>query len=125
MIGEAGRATAEQVLDDTCTITRLDGDAAWVPSDPLPSATDEVYAGPCALLAPQDRRQSDGGGDERIRATRTLLLPVGAGPFRNADVVAVASSTDPFFVVDGGERSHRVLQRIQVASTLDAEGVPR
>lgn len=125
MIGEAGRARAEKVLDDTCTVRRAATDSDWTPGDPLPDGTTVVYEGPCALLGPRDRRQSDGGGDERLRTSRTLLVPVGAGPFVAADSVDIASMAAPYFVLEPEERSHRVLQRLAVASTFDAEGVPR
>lgn len=126
MIGARGRTSAERVLDDSCVIRRLDPDAVWEPGDPMPEPTVEVYSGKCALLAPQDRRQSDGGGDERLRTTKTLLLPAGATYTEQAaDQVTVASCSAPVYVVRDNERSHRVLRRIQVADSVDTEGVPR
>jgi hypothetical protein len=125
MIGERGRARAERVLDDTCVIDRATA-GTWTPDGGLPDGADEVYSGPCALLAPQERRQSDGGGDDRLRVTRVLLLPIGADYEPHAaDKVTVASVTDPVYVVESGGRSHQVLRRVPVASTLDAEGVPQ
>lgn len=124
MIGDDGRENAESVLDDTCVITRATG-GEWTPGGGLPSGTATVYAGPCSLLAPRDRRQSDAGGDERLRTTLTLLLPVGEYAPQAADTVAIASCAETYYVVEDEERSHRVLRRVQVATSLDAEGVPR
>ncbi len=125
MIGERGRANAARVLDDTCVITRLDSDPTWVPGQPLPDEATEVHTGPCSLLAPRDHRESDGGGDERSRTVRTLLLPVGAYVPVAGDVVTVLSLTDTYVVQADQERSHRVLARIRVVDSRDAEGVPR
>lgn len=132
MLGEDGRETAAEVLEDECVITRATG-GVWTPEDGLPSGRETVYSGPCSLLASKERRQTDSGGDERLRITRTLLLPAGASyaPLA-ADEVAVASCAttgdgEPqvFYVVEDGARSHRVLMRVQVSATPDTEGVPR
>ncbi len=123
MISAAQRARAERSLTDTCVATRAVA-GTWTPEDGLPDDTTTVYDGPCLLLADGDRRHEMWGGDERARFTHVLAVPhADADDLRIGDTVTVASAAEPFTVSAVDDRTNRVLARLGLVISRDAEGV--
>ena len=121
----AARARAEaRALTDACTITRATSGGEWTPEGGLPTATTDVHEAPCLLTAARDRRYDTAGGDQRVRFTHTLALPTSATGIAIGDEVAVESQSEVTYTVTAlDERTNRVLQRLGLVASRDAEGV--
>jgi hypothetical protein len=93
-----GRAAAERLMTDTCTITRP-GARTWdAASGTYTQATTTVYSGPCRVrvLTPGDR--TDQAGEEQVTTWRYLVsIPV-TGSVELDDEVTVNTSADSTLV---------------------------
>jgi hypothetical protein len=122
----AARANVAEILDDHCTITDIDPEAGpWTAEGGLPSATVELYDGPCSLLSPNTRAQVNPGAAPTTVASRILLLPADAPTPTPGARVTVSSTADDYVVHQAERRTHEVLQRVRLTDSKPAEGVPR
>lgn len=84
---------------DTCTITRADPDAPWVPDPetgydvPPPPAT--VYEGRCKVATYEPYEATpDVGGKTVVQQRYSIHVPVSAGPFEVGDLVTITGSAN-------------------------------
>lgn len=91
-----GRAEAEALMTDTCTITRPDGPRVTNPDGTSTQPTIPVYTGKCRLQSRGDWSAERDIGEAGLVMLRTeLQLPVSV-VFRVNDIVTItASSTQP------------------------------
>jgi hypothetical protein len=104
-----GRAAAEAIMLDACTITRVTGaEGALDPETGLrdPAPTDTVYSGKCKVQTYEPHESAKESGDHVFTEQRYHLhLPIGAGPVAVNDIATVtAASADTGLV----GRSYRI-----------------
>jgi hypothetical protein len=104
-----GRAAAEAIMLDACTITRVTGPEG--PLDPEtglrePAPTTTIYAGKCKVQTYEPHESAKEAGDHVFTEQRYHLhLPIGAGPVAVNDIATVtAASADAGLV----GRSYRI-----------------
>jgi hypothetical protein len=104
-----GRAAAEAIMLDACTITRLTGpEGEMDPETGLrePAPTITVYSGKCKVQTYEPHESAKESGDHVFTEQRYHLhLPIGAGPVAVNDIATVtAASADAGLV----GRSYRI-----------------
>lgn len=129
-----GRALAESLMTDTCTITRAgvaDPDAVPDPVTglyPVP-ADSTVYTGRCSIRVPgtvSASKSRDSAGDEAVMLTAILSVPALAPLVKINDVVTFTASTynprlvGQEWVVDGMiPGSRQTAQKVTVSVVVD------
>lgn len=113
-----GRAAAEAIMLDTCTVTRVTGPEGEIDPEtglPAPAPTETVYPLPAAV-APLDGRckvqtyepheSTRESGDHVFTEQRYHLhLPIGAGPFKVGDTATIMTASADAQLVG---RSYRI-----------------
>lgn len=120
-VTEAGRAAAENLQSDTCTITRPgDGPGVFDPDTgtTTPPADVTVYSGPCRLRAPALVEVNVTGGEHQWSTQDAVLsLPASVTGVRPDDTVTCDSSAlDPalpgsVFTVIGALKGSQITAR--------------
>ena len=120
----AGRAAAESLMVDTCTIRRGGGEPVWsdAANDYTEPAGFTVYTGKCKVNTYQAFEQNPDVGERRWTVQRYYLhVPVGAGPFQPGDVATINTSVanpnlpGSVFIVSGlHDKSLQTAQRLLV-----------
>ncbi|UYL86568.1 head-to-tail stopper [Arthrobacter phage RadFad] len=89
-----GRAKAETLMVDTCTITRGSGDLVTDPDTGEVAATGvEVYAGKCKVQSKDSATASpEAGGHSFVVVSRQVHIPANAADVKDGDVVTITSS---------------------------------
>lgn len=91
-----GRAEAEAIMLDTCTITRLTGQPGAI--DPgtglrAPAPTATVYTGKCKVQTYEPHESAKESGDHVFTEQRYHLhLPIGVGPIRVNDEAEILTA---------------------------------
>ena len=119
-----GRALAEQLMVDTCTITRTTGETTDTDTGVVTPTTTTVYTGRCRVQQSQLGADSTPAtpGEAAVRLVAfEVQLPVSVEGLRVQDVVTVdASALDPdlvdrqFVVLGLAHKTHATARRIQV-----------
>jgi hypothetical protein len=91
----AGRAAAEQLLRDTCTVTRSSGQPVLdEETGEVTQATTTVYTGACRIK-PRSAREAEWGEREVALHQYVAVLPWDASPeIQHGDTLTVAASDD-------------------------------
>jgi hypothetical protein len=104
-----GRAAAEAIMLDACTITRVTGPEG--PLDPdtglrEPAPTETVYSGKCKVQTYEPHETARESGEHVFTEQRYHLhLPIGVGPVKVGDTAEIiATAADPQLV----GRSYRI-----------------
>ena len=124
----AGRAAAEALMVDTCTISVPAATSTFNPAtgknDPAPAAV--VYSGPCRLQIQQPQPYTPDGGGHRFTVEQFILqLPVSAITPPIGAVVAVTDSFDPALVgrtmrvTSMFRKTHATAQRLLVEGVVE------
>lgn len=95
----AGRASALQLLRDTCVIERKDGDPVFnEETGQLEQAWATVYTGACRVK-PRSNREADWGEREVSLHSYVAVLPWDAAPeVRRGDRLRVTASDDEWLI---------------------------
>ncbi len=121
----AGRAAAESLMTDMCTVARPTG----VPvlnetTQEYESATTTVYTGPCQLQSGATMSTVRGVGDALVLANRlTVKVPLSASGFQTGDKVTVTAAGDSqlvnavYTVRSISDKSHATCRRLEVEET--------
>ncbi|HEX5996952.1 MAG TPA: DUF6093 family protein [Jiangellales bacterium] len=103
-----GRAAAEKLMQDTCTIRHRTGETTDPTSGVVTPTYSTVYTGPCRVQqASPAARATDAGEAELLLLSRVLQVPMSATGIRAGDRVTIdTSALDPdldgrVFVVRG------------------------
>jgi hypothetical protein len=96
-----GRAKAETLMVDRCTITRGDGATVTDPeSGVVTEVRTEVYAGKCKVQSRDSATASpDAGGHLFTVVSRQVYIPANAVDVKDGDVVTITSSILNAFTV--------------------------
>jgi hypothetical protein len=92
-----GRAAAEAIMLDACTITRVTGEPG--PIDPetglrSPAPTATVYSGKCKVQTYEPHESARASGDHVYTEQRYHLhLPIGAGPIEVDDEALITAAS--------------------------------
>lgn len=104
-----GRAAAEALMLDTCSIVRTTGPAGPIDPDtglPTPAPTDQVYAGKCRVQTYEAHESTPDSGDHVFTVQRYYIhLPVAADVRRDDQITITAAVLDPALI----GRSYRVV----------------
>lgn len=101
-----GRAHAERLMTDTCTITRVTAETLDADHDLTPTTT-EVYTGKCRIRPRQTQdRMLEHGGDDIGAADLVVSIPITATGVQPGDTVTVDTST---YDADAVGRTYTVL----------------
>lgn len=104
-----GRAAAEALMLDTCSIVRTTGPAGPIDPDtglPTPAPTAQVYAGKCRVQTYEAHESTPDSGDHVFTVQRYYIhLPVAADVRRDDQITITAAVLDPALV----GRSYRVV----------------
>lgn len=104
-----GRAEAEAIMLDTCTITRVTGEAgALDPETGLrePAPTSTVYTGKCKVQTYEPHESAKESGDHVFTEQRYHLhLPIGVGPIEVDDTATILTAAADVQLVG---RSYRI-----------------
>lgn len=140
MIGRitGARPTAERTLTDRVTLVALGVDSWDDATDQLVRGSLEVvWEGMGSLGSPvgyssrkagQTRATTEGMDLQRLRLPSCAPAAVGQRIYLNAPpspTAADLAGMDPYVITRLDDRSHSVLQRVQVVSLADTETVPR
>lgn len=96
-----GRAKAETLMVDTCTITRGSGELVTDPDTGVVTAAGtEVYAGKCKVQSKDSATASpDAGGHSFVVVSRQVHIPANAANVKDGDVVTITASLLNAFTV--------------------------
>jgi hypothetical protein len=119
-----GRALAESLMVDTCTITRVTGETTDTDTGVVTPTTAEIYAGRCRVqqsqLGADSTPASPGEVSVRLVAFE-IQLPMSVEGLRVHDVITIdTSSLDPdlvdrrFVVLGLAHKTHATARRVQV-----------
>lgn len=123
----AGRAAAERMMVDACTITRATG---LSDPDPVTGAVDvvadEIYSGACQVSTYEAHEQVVAmPGQVMTRERYVVKVPVGTGPFAVGDIVTMTAATfdaqlvgREYSVVAMLHKSVATAQRLQVEEVV-------
>lgn len=90
-----GRAVAERMMVDTCTIKRQTGEVIDEAGEGTPTYT-TVYTGKCRVQARNLASESPNVGQQRVDIyTTELQLPIAVTDVAVNDVVEITASLDP------------------------------
>jgi hypothetical protein len=119
-----GRAAAESLMVDTCTITRTTGESTNEDTGVVTPTTSTVYTGRCRVQQSQlgaDSTPSDPGEVYVRLVAFEVQLPMSVEGLRVQDVITItASALDPdlvnrsFNVLGLAHKTHATARRIQV-----------
>lgn len=117
-----GRAAAEALMTDTCTIRRRTGEATDPNSGEIVSTWDDVYSGKCRFQQTTPHaREADVGEAALLLRRMELQLPMSVTGIQADDVVtAVTSALDPdlpgrqFVVRDLAHGTHKTARRLGI-----------
>lgn len=119
-----GRAAAESLMVDTCTITRTTGEATDEDTGVVTPTTADVYAGKCRVQQSQlgaDSTPADPGEAYVRLVAFELQIPMSVEGLRVGDVATItASALDPdlvgraFNVLGLAHKTHATARRLQV-----------
>jgi len=104
-----GRAEAEAIMLDACTITRVTGEPGPIDPetglrDPAPTMT--VYSGKCKVQTFEPNESARESGDHTfIQQRYHLHLPIGVGPVKVGDTATIISAAADAQLVG---RSYRI-----------------
>lgn len=96
-----GRAKAESLMIDRCTITRGDGTTVTDPeTGEVTEVSSEVYAGKCKVQSKDSATASpDAGGHTFVVVSRQVHIPSNAADVKDGDVVTITTSVLNSFTV--------------------------
>jgi hypothetical protein len=96
-----GRAKAETLMVDTCTITRGDGTVATDPdTGEVTEVGSEVYTGKCKVQSKDSATASpDAGGHSFVVVSRQVHIPANAADVKDGDVITITKSLLNAFTV--------------------------
>lgn len=119
-----GRALAESLMVDTCTITRTTGESTNEDTGVVTPTTEDVYAGKCRVQQSQlgaDSTPADPGEAYVRLVAFELQLPMSVLGLRVGDVATItASALDPdlvgraFNILGLAHKTHATARRLQV-----------
>lgn len=119
-----GRAAAESLMVDTCTITRTTGETTNEDTGVVTPTTATVYTGRCRIQQSQlgaDSTPSDPGEAYVRLVAFELQVPMSVVGLRVQDVITItASALDPdlvgraFNVLGLAHKTHATARRVQV-----------
>ena len=97
-----GRAAAESIMVDSCTITRTTGPPGPMDPEtglPTPAPTTQVYAGKCRVQTyePQESTPDSGGHTYSVQRY-AIHVPVGTNAAVDDDIEITAAAMDPDLV---------------------------
>jgi hypothetical protein len=119
----AGRAAAERIMVDTCTITRVTGTSTDPDTGVITPTLTTIYTGKCRIkgLPVASAGRVDVGEASLVLAGYALQLPIAAtGVLVDDQVQVIASVLDPglpgrrFFVVSPAVGTHLTARRLQI-----------
>ena len=116
-----GRAAAESLMVDACTIQRVVGQTTG-PGGVVTDDLDDVYAGRCRVQQDKAQAQQQDPGEAHVLMLRLeIQLPMSVTGLQAEDVVTItASAHDPdlvgrtFVIRDLAHASHKTARRVQV-----------
>lgn len=119
-----GRALAEQLMVDTCTVTRITGESTNEDTGVVTPTTSTVYTGRCRVQQSQlgaDSTPADPGEAYVRLVAFEMQLPMSVVGLRIGDVITItASALDPdlvgraFNILGLAHKTHATARRIQV-----------
>ncbi|MGC5019016.1 DUF6093 family protein [Micromonospora sp. DT47] len=122
-----GRAAAESLMTDACTIRRRTGEATDPNSGVItPTYGDPLYSGKCRVQQRTNAGQGQDVGEAFVLVTRfEVQLPMSATGLVEGDQITItASALDPdlvdrvFTVRDVAAKSHLTARRVGVTEVL-------
>jgi hypothetical protein len=97
-----GRAAAEAIMQDMCTITRVTGEPGQIDPDTgerEPAPTTTVYAGKCRVQTYEPQESTPDSGAHTYTVQRYAIhVPVGTSAQVDDDITVTASVMDPDLV---------------------------
>jgi len=90
-----GRAAAERIMLDTCTVRRKTGTTFNESTGQYTDTTSTIYTGKCKLQDRLIQGEAEAGGREVITLSSVLHLPVSVTTVQVDDVAEVTASQDP------------------------------
>lgn len=117
-----GRAAAEALMQDQCTIRRRTGEATDPVSGEITPTYEPIYSGRCRVQQPTGTAQEQDAGEASVLLLRfELQLPMSVvGVQADDEVLLTASVHDPdlagreFLVRGLSHKTHAVMRRFQV-----------
>jgi hypothetical protein len=117
-----GRAAAEALMVDSCSIRRKTGESTGPGGVVTPTYGDPLYAGKCRIQQDKAQAQQQDPGEAYVLMLRLeIQLPMSVTGLQAEDVVTItASAHDPdlvgrvFIVRDLAHASHKTARRVQV-----------